>query len=241
VRWHHRTRGRLRPADFFPAAEAAGVMPELGVWVVEEACRRARDWPVVDEVWGLPLLCVNVSPDLLATRDFPDAVARAVSGARLPPGRLVIELTEGAAVEDAARTFSTMRHLRSLGVRLAIDDFGTGYSALSYLMDMPVDILKLDKLFVDGLGADRSRHLLTRGILDLARALNKLVIAEGVEREDQAARLHEYGCTLGQGFLFSRPVDGDVVESRLALEQPMEALDEAPETDPAAAPGGRAV
>jgi diguanylate cyclase (GGDEF)-like protein/PAS domain S-box-containing protein len=221
LRWDHRTRGRLRPADFFAAAESAGVMPELGLWVVEEACRRACDWPVVDETWGLPLLNVNVSPSLLATKDFPEAVARAVSSARLPPGRLVIELTEGAAVEDAARTFSTMRHLRSLGVRLAIDDFGTGYSALSYLMDMPVDILKLDKLFVDGLGPDRSRHLLTRGILDLARTLNKLVIAEGIEREDQAARLNEYGCTLGQGFLFSRPVDGDTVESRLAQEQPL--------------------
>jgi diguanylate cyclase (GGDEF)-like protein/PAS domain S-box-containing protein len=221
LRWDHRTRGRLRPADFFAAAEAAGVMPDFGIWVVEEACRRARDWPVVDETWGLPLLCVNVSPSLLAARDFPEAVARAVSSARLPPGRLVLELTEGAAVEDAARTFSTMRHLRSLGVRLAIDDFGTGYSALSYLMEMPVDILKLDKLFVDGLGADRSRHLLTRGILDLARALNKLVIAEGVEREEQAARLHEYGCTLGQGYHFSRPVDGDAIESRLAQEAPL--------------------
>ncbi|MFN8095429.1 MAG: EAL domain-containing protein [Vicinamibacteria bacterium] len=218
LRWDHRSRGRLRPADFFSAAEAAGVMPELGVWAVEEACRYARDWPVVDETWGLPLLCVNIAPSLLATTDFPEAVARAVSAARLPPGRLVLELTEGAAVEDAARTFSAMRHLRSLGVRLAIDDFGTGYSSLSYLMEMPVDILKLDKLFVDGLGADRSRHLLTRGILDLARALNKLVIAEGVEREEQAARLDEYGCTLGQGYLFSRPVEGPVVESRFAEE-----------------------
>jgi EAL domain-containing protein (putative c-di-GMP-specific phosphodiesterase class I) len=135
----------------------------------------------------------------------------------------VLELTEGAAVEDAARTFATMRHLRSLGVRLAIDDFGTGYSSLSYLMDMPVDILKLDRLFVEGLGADRSRHLLTRGILDLARALNKLVIAEGIEREEQAARLDEYGCTLGQGYFFARPVDARVVERRLAEEAPADA------------------
>jgi diguanylate cyclase (GGDEF)-like protein/PAS domain S-box-containing protein len=220
LRWDHRARGRLRPADFFPAAEAAGVMPDLGIWAVEEACRHARDWPVVDETWGLPLLCVNVSPSLLGASDFPEAVARAISNARLPPGRLVLELTESAAVEDASRTFATMRHLRSLGVRLAIDDFGTGYSALSYLMDMPVDILKLDRLFVEGLGADRSRHLLTRGILDLARALNKLVIAEGIERDEQAARLDEYGCTLGQGFLFSRPVDAGVVERRLAQEAP---------------------
>jgi diguanylate cyclase (GGDEF)-like protein/PAS domain S-box-containing protein len=238
LRWDHRTRGRLRPADFFAAAEASGVMLDLGAWVVEEACRQAAAWPLADETWGLPLVTVNVSPRLLATREFADAVARAVSASRLPPGRLVLELTEGAAVEDAASTFAAMRHLRSLGVRLAIDDFGTGYSALSYLMDMPVDILKLDKLFVDGLSGDASRHLLTRGILDLARALNKLVIAEGIEREEQAARLREYGCTLGQGFLFSRPVEGDVLERRLAGEQPVPPEGApAPLEAPAAVPG----
>ena len=139
----------------------------------------------------------------------------AIDSASLPAGRLVLEMTESTAVEDAATTFATMRRLKALGVRLAIDDFGTGYSSLSHLQDLPVDVLKLDKLFVDGLrGAGRSR-LLTRGILDLARALGKLVVAEGIEHAEQAERLQELGCTLGQGFLFSQPVEADVIEARL--------------------------
>ena len=124
-------------------------------------------------------------------------------------------MTEGAAVEDAATTFATMRRLKAMGVRLAIDDFGTGYSSLSYLQDLPVDVLKLDKLFVDGLGGAGRSRLLTRGILDLARALGKLVVAEGIEHAEQAERLQELGCTLGQGFLFSQPVGADVIEARL--------------------------
>ena len=121
-----------------------------------------------------------------------------------------------------------MRRLRALGVRVAIDDFGTGYSSLSYLRDMPVDILKLDKLFVDGLADDDNSHLLTRGILDLARALGKLVVAEGIEREEQAARLREYGCTLGQGFLFSRPLEADAMRARLRRRRHRRRLGAAP-------------
>jgi sensor c-di-GMP phosphodiesterase-like protein len=111
-----------------------------------------------------------------------------------------------------------MRRLRAAGVRVAIDDFGTGYSSLSYLRDMPIDILKLDKVFVDGVADDSDAHLLTRGILDLARTLGKLVVAEGIEREDQAVRLREYGCTLGQGFLFSRPIEAHELLERLAAD-----------------------
>ena len=111
-----------------------------------------------------------------------------------------------------------MRRLRSAGVRVAIDDFGTGYSSLSYLRDMPVDILKLDKLFVESVADESDAHLLTRGILDLARALGKLVVAEGIEREEQAARMREYGCTLGQGFLFSRPIEAHELRERLTAD-----------------------
>jgi diguanylate cyclase (GGDEF)-like protein/PAS domain S-box-containing protein len=218
LRWDHPQRGRLRPGDFFAAAEAAGVMPALNAWVVEEACRRAAEWPVIDEAGQLPLLCVNVSPRLLATRDFVEHVERAALSSRLPPGRLVLELTEGAAVEDAPTTFAAMRRLRARGVRVAIDDFGTGYSSLSYLREMPVDILKLDKLFVDGVASDSSAPLLTRGILDLARALGKLVVAEGIERPEQVQRLREYGCTLGQGYVFSEALEAGVFAQRLAAD-----------------------
>jgi diguanylate cyclase (GGDEF)-like protein/PAS domain S-box-containing protein len=218
LRWEHPQRGSLRPGDFFAAAEAAGMMPAINAWVVEEACRRASGWPVIDEAGQLPLLCVNVSPRLLATRDFVEGVERAALASQLPPGRLVLELTEGAAVEDAPTTFAAMRRLRARGVRVAIDDFGTGYSSLSYLREMPVDILKLDKLFVDGVAGDSNAPLLTRGILDLARALGKLVVAEGIERPEQAERLGQYGCTLGQGFLFSEAIEADAFGRRLAAD-----------------------
>ena len=218
LRWDHPVRGRLRPAEFFEAAEAAGVMPAMERWVIEEACRRGAEWPVVDEPGLLPLLSVNVSARLLASPDLAPAVERAVAASGLPPARLVLELTEGAAVSDAPNTFRAMRRLRATGVRLALDDFGTGYSSLAYLDQMPVDVLKLDKRFVDGVAEGSSGHLLTRGILDLARALGKLVVAEGIEREEQAERLREHGCTLGQGFLFSRPIEAGEMRERLAAD-----------------------
>ena len=218
LRWDHPRRGRLRPAEFFPAAESTGLMPAIEAWVVEEACRRAGEWPVVDEPGQLPLLTVNVSAALLATPELASIVEQAVAGSRMPPGRLVLEITEGAAVEDAPTTFQAMRRLRAIGVRLALDDFGTGYSSLSYLGQMPVDVLKLDKRFVDGVAAGTNGHLLTRGILDLARALGKLVVAEGIERPEQAARLCEYGCTLGQGFFFARPMEAGEIGERLTAD-----------------------
>jgi diguanylate cyclase (GGDEF)-like protein/PAS domain S-box-containing protein len=218
LRWDHPARGRLGPAEFFAVAESAGVMPEIEAWVVEEACRRAGEWPVLDEPGQLPLLSVNVSARLLAGPDLVAMVERAAAASRLPPGRLVLEITEGAAVGDAPNTFRAMRRLRATGVRLALDDFGTGYSSLGYLGQMPVDVLKLDKRFVDGVAGGVDGHLLTRGILDLARALGKLVVAEGIERPEQAARLREHGCTLGQGFLFSRPVEADALRALLEAD-----------------------
>jgi diguanylate cyclase (GGDEF)-like protein/PAS domain S-box-containing protein len=218
LRWDHPVRGRLRPADFLAAAGSAGAMLAIETWVIGEACREAGRWPVVDEIGQLPLLAVNVSAPLLASVDLVQTVEQAVAAARLPPGRLVLELTEGAAVEGAPTTFQAMRRLRAIGVRLAIDDFGTGYSSLSYLREMPVDILKLDKLFVDGVTAESNAQLLTRGILDLARALGKLVVAEGIEHKEQADRLCRYGCTLGQGFAFSRPIEAAEMRERLVAD-----------------------
>jgi EAL domain-containing protein (putative c-di-GMP-specific phosphodiesterase class I) len=193
-------------------------MAEIGFWTVEDACRRACAWPVIDEAGQLPLLCVNVAPQLLGSREFVSRVEQAIASARLPAGRLVLELTEGAAVEDAPNTFAAMRRLREMGVRVAIDDFGTGYSSLSYLREMPVDIMKLDKLFVDGLATDGTARMLARGILDLARALGKLVVAEGIEREAQADALRELGCTLGQGFHFAQPLEAGALLERLRAD-----------------------
>ena len=218
LRWNHPARGRLRPAEFIAAAESAGALPAIERWVVEEACRCAGEWPVLDDSGRRPLLAVNATAHLLASADFVQTVERALAVSGLPAGRLVLELTESAAVEDAPTTFRAMRRLRAAGVRVAIDDFGTGYSSLSYLRDMPVDILKLDKLFVESVADESDAHLLTRGILDLARALGKLVVAEGIEREEQATRMRELGCTLGQGYFFSRPIEAHELRERLTAD-----------------------
>ena len=172
---HRRGRGPA-PLESPPARAAAPgrvllrrgvgrVLLEIGAWVVEEACRLARRWPIADMPGRLPLVCVNVSPRLLATRDFVETGSRARSRRpSLPAGRLVLEMTEGAAVEDAAD--HVRRHAAAQGPRasaLAIDDFGTGYSSLSYLQDLPVDVLKLDKLFVDGLAEEPDARACSRG------------------------------------------------------------------------------
>jgi diguanylate cyclase (GGDEF)-like protein/PAS domain S-box-containing protein len=218
LRWDHPRRGRLRPAEFIGAAEAAGVMPSLATWVVREACRCAESWPIVDDADHLPLVGVNVSPRLFSEPDFVKRVERVIAGCRIPPGRLVLEITERAAVEDAATAVAGMHRLRALGVRVAIDDFGSGYSSLSRLRDLPVDILKLDGLFVDGIATDPRLARLTSGILDLARALGKLVIAQGIERAEQAERLKEQGFELGQGYLYSAPLEPGQLGARFAAD-----------------------
>jgi EAL domain-containing protein (putative c-di-GMP-specific phosphodiesterase class I) len=193
-------------------------MPAIEAWVVGEACRAAAEWPSVDPAGEPPLLSINVTARLLASPDLVPLVEQSLVAPGLAPGRLVLEITEEAAVSDAPTTFRAMRRLRATGVRLALDDFGTGYSSLGYLGQMPVDVLKLDKRFVDGVAEGGDGHLLTRGIIDLARALRKLVVAEGIEQEGQAERLREYGCTLGQGFLFSVPVPAEELAQRLEKE-----------------------
>jgi EAL domain-containing protein (putative c-di-GMP-specific phosphodiesterase class I) len=240
LRWDHPARGRLRPAEFFSAAEAAGVMPAIEAWVVGEACRAAGGWPSVDGTGEHPLLSINASSRLLASPDLVPLVERSLAASGLAPGRLVLEITEEAAVSDAPTTFRAMRRLRATGVRLALDDFGTGYSSLGYLGQMPVDVLKLDKRFVDGVAQGGDGHLLARGIVDLARALGKLVVAEGIEQEVQAERLLEYGCTLGQGFLFFMPVTAEQLAQQLEKDAAAALLPRASQTpsDPRAATHG---
>ena len=200
-----RARGRLRPADFFAAAEAAGRDGRRSAAGPSRTPAAARcAWPVIDEAGQLPLAVrQRRAAACSATREFVDRVEQAVAGgaaARRPP-RARADRGRGRRGRARRRSRRCAR-LRALGVRVAIDDFGTGYSSLSYLRDMPVDILKLDKLFVDGARrATATRSCWRAASSTSARALGKLVVAEGIEQEEQAARLRELGCTLGQGFL----------------------------------------
>ena len=207
VRWRHPTRGLVAPADFIPLTEEIGLIVPLGAWVVEEACRVASGWPVGQD--GTPLsIAVNASARELGVPGYARRVQRAMEAAGLAPGQLVLEVTETALVEDPQGVATCLHELRGLGTRIAIDDFGTGYSSLAYLQQFPIDILKIDRAFIDGVrGVDEGMPRIVRGLFELGRALGLELLAEGIEQDEQIEQLVRAGCDLGQGFVFAEPVD----------------------------------
>jgi diguanylate cyclase (GGDEF)-like protein len=218
LRWEVPGRGLLMPADFIALAEESGLIVEVGRWVLEGACRQVRAWQ--DEL-DVPHLTVSVN---LSARQFqhPDLVAEvggALAASGLAPACLVLEITESVLMATTASTIGKLADLRRMGVRLAIDDFGTGYSSLGYLERFPVDILKIDKTFVDGIGERGSRPVLARAILQLGRALDLAVVAEGIERDEQVTVLRRLGCARGQGYLFARPLPPEDLGTRLRRER----------------------
>jgi len=211
VRWQAPGQPLMMPEDFIGIAESTGEIVPIGRWVLREACRQTHDWQVRLGLGRLEI-SVNLSarqfqdPDLLAT------VRDALADSGLSAGDLVLELTESALMRDTDGTMARLDQLRALGVRLAIDDFGTGYSSLSYLQRFAVDILKIDRSFIVGLGARDDQPVLASAIVQLGRALGLTVIAEGIERQDQLDAIYRMGCLQGQGYLFSRPLAPSAVE-----------------------------
>ena len=222
VRWAHPTRGLTSPAHFIPLAEATGLVVPLGRWVLRTACRQAAEWQrATDSMDGAsgsaaPYVSVNLSGRQLEDASLVDEVAAALADAGLEPERLLLEITESVLMQRADAALRTLHALRALGVRLAIDDFGTGYSSLAYLRRFPVDVLKIDKAFIDGVARDASDAALARGIVGLASTLGLHCVAEGIEQAAQATRLREAGCGYGQGFLFARPLAAHAVTALIA-------------------------
>ena len=215
VRWDHPTRGRLQPDDFVAIAEDTGAIVDIGMWVLNSACRTARSWQrrMPD---GAPFtMSVNLSALQLADPRLVTDVADALAASGLPPAALVLELTESVIVERPDEVASRFRDLKALGVRLAIDDFGVGYSSLSYLRQFPVDILKIDRSFVEAINRDDQGEAIVRGLLELARSLGLDTIAEGIETDAQWHALSLDGCLLGQGYLFGKPRDERVATELL--------------------------
>jgi diguanylate cyclase (GGDEF)-like protein/PAS domain S-box-containing protein len=200
VRWQDGDVWRL-PDEFIPLAEESGLIAGLGTWVMRTAVHELARWPGGEEL----TMAVNVSPLQMEKDGFADDVLRLLETEGVAPRRLVLEITEQTAVQDLGRTASRLGPLRDRGVHVAIDDFGTGYSSMRYLTRLPVDALKIDRQFVDGLGARRDDEVLVTTMLRLAADLGLDVVAEGVETELQAEILRGHGCHLAQGFLFARP------------------------------------
>jgi EAL domain-containing protein (putative c-di-GMP-specific phosphodiesterase class I) len=217
VRWQHPTRGAVSPARLIPVAEATGLIVPLGAWVLRTACRQAARWAESDVLGpAAPYVSVNLSGRQLEGAGLADEVARAVAAAGLDPSRLLLEITESVLMQRADAALHTLNALKALGVRLAIDDFGTGYSSLAYLQRFPVDTLKIDKAFVDGVANGGSAAALASGIVGLATTLGLRCVAEGIERPEQAARLRAAGCGYGQGYLFARPLPADEATALIA-------------------------
>ncbi|WP_045740619.1 putative bifunctional diguanylate cyclase/phosphodiesterase [Actinoplanes rectilineatus] len=215
VRWKHPERGMVPPLDFIPLAEETGMIVPIGEWVLREACRQAAGWNQQRPPDQMLTVSVNLSAVQLERPDLPDVVRSALTDSGLPARCLVIELTESLIVDHRAETLERLEAIKELGVRLAIDDFGTGYSSLAYLRRFPVDIIKIDKSFVDDVGDVPAAAALTHGIIQLGQALQLSTIAEGIEHIGQLSELTDGNCELGQGYYFAEPLTTDAMQQLL--------------------------
>jgi Amt family ammonium transporter len=207
VRWHHPERGPLAPLAFIPFAEETGLIDEIGQHVLVAACAEARRWSLEMGATA-PAVSVNVAPRQLLDPRLPDRVEALLDRCGLEADRLVLEITEGALMKDPEAAGVGLQRLSELGVRLAVDDFGTGYSSLAYLQQFPIDLLKIDRSFVNDM-LTRSGSLLVQAIVQIAHTLGLVPVAEGVESQAQADALTEVGCDLAQGFHLGRPADAE--------------------------------
>jgi diguanylate cyclase (GGDEF)-like protein len=215
VRWQHPERGLIPPADFLPLAEESALIVPIGHWAREEAVRQLVAWNA-DRGDGPPLVMhVNLSARELAEPDLVDGVAATLDASGLPPHQLCLEVTETGLVDDLDRSARALTALRGLGVKIALDDFGTGYSSLSYLEHFPVTVLKLDGSFVSAIGSGHKQAIVS-AVANMADALRIPALAEGIQNEQELEQLRSLGYTLGQGWLFGRPVPADDAGSLVA-------------------------
>ena len=206
VRWHHASRGAVSPSRFVAVAEETGLIVPIGRSVLREACQRAHEWRAREHGAGALRLSVNLSGRHFQEASLVDDVAGALRDSGLEAGALTLEITESVLMQRSDTTLEKLQDLKALGLHLAIDDFGTGYSSLGYLQEFPIDMLKIDRTFVDQVGAEGRDPVLARAIVALGLTLEIETVAEGIERQEQRDGLRKLGCPLGQGYLFARPM-----------------------------------
>jgi diguanylate cyclase (GGDEF)-like protein len=218
IRWHQPDHGWIYPSAFIPVAEDSGLIVPLSQWVLRQACTQARAWQAA----GLPPICISVNISALdfRQRDFVANLAVTLEHTGLAPHLLELEITESVLMQNVEDTLTTLRGIKTLGVRLSIDDFGTGYSSLSYLRRFPIDVLKIDQSFIRSLSNNTQDAQLISAIISLGKSLELNIIAEGVETLEQLAFLKAHQCEEGQGFLFSKAVAADDFARLLQAGQP---------------------
>ncbi len=214
ARWEHPTRGFVSPGEFIPVAEETGLIVPLGEWVLGEACRQLREWldgGLQEHLGGALRMSVNISRQQVMRGGLLEALERVLEASGVPPERLALEITESAVIGNPGEAVALLRRVKDLGVYIHMDDFGTGYSSLSHLDRFPIDALKIDRSFIRNLDTEKGNAGLVQSIVDIGRALDLEVIAEGVETAEQLARLRGMSCASAQGFLFSRPIRSEAI------------------------------
>jgi diguanylate cyclase (GGDEF)-like protein len=240
LRWQDPARGVVGPDAFVPALESTGLIVPVGQWIVEEVCRQTRRWQ--DEFPDRPPLNVkvNVTARQLVQNDFVPHLKHAIEVSGADPDRLCLEITEGTLMFDVDASWAALREAKQLGLTLALDDFGTGYSSLTYLRRFSLDLLKIDKSFIDGLGHAREDETIVEHVIAMAKALGIVTVAEGVETEAQVEQLRALNCDLAQGYWFSHPQPPHVIDQLMGRDgnkeewQPPPAPDEAAPEEQAA-------
>jgi len=215
LRWQHPEKGLIPPGKFIPLAEETGIIVPLGQWILHEACHQLRRWQELAPRWRNLMITVNLSLRQLYHAELEEEIWALVRQADLDPSLLHLEITENVLIEHPKQVTRALLRLRKRGFRVAIDDFGTGYSSLAALQSLPVDILKMDQIFVQQIGVSTKARQIVATIVSLGEALGHEVIAEGIETEDQLRELRTIRCRLGQGNFFSPPVPGDLVEPQV--------------------------
>lgn len=216
LRWDHPTRGLVAPEEFVDLAEESGLIVAIGGWVLEEACHQAMRWAGAHERAEPFVIAVNVSPLQVMRSDFTERIAAALAIIDTTKVSLWLEVTETVVLEQIASTMHALEGIKKLGAKIVLDDFGTGYASLQSLRRFPIDAVKIDRSFVAGLGRNRSDSAIVAGIAGLAAGLELLLVAEGVETDQQVTGLRELGCPLAQGFHFTHPVPAEDVPALLA-------------------------
>lgn len=215
LRWDHPVRGRLAPDAILPLAEEAGLLPQVTAWVLRTAVGQLAEWQQQGLAGGDFTMRVNLAPSQLQSLQFADDVRSLASSTGVRPQQLILELTEKAIVTGNDLDRYSLAALRKLGIGLEIDDFGTGYSSISYLQNLPVDKVKVDRSLISGLGTDGKQAEFVGAVLQLIRACGLDAVWEGVETAEQAAELRRLGCTSAQGFFFARPQTAEAIEALL--------------------------
>lgn len=205
IRWHHPTKGYIKPVDFIPILEETGLINKAGNWVLNNACQQWHEWQMQGKVSYESIISVNISPKQFSHSDFIYQVKSALEHSGLAPDCLDLEITENILLEDTEYNQKTLEQLKAIGVKLTIDDFGIGFSSLSYLKHFPVDRLKIDKSFIDNIIDNKKDFAICNTIINLAKNLHLEVVAEGVDNADKANKLYSIGCHLFQGYYYGKP------------------------------------